>query len=314
MHAAGRRGYFMNRLTVFAVLIIAFGAAAGLRAGFGGGAPADREAPAVARRIVSLAPSITETLFALGLGDRVVGVTRYCMYPPEAAQKTIVGGFIDPNYEAIVALRPDVVCVLEIHSEARNRLHTLDVPVISVDHRSIEGILQSFEVLADQLGVPDAGDSLVAACRDRIESVQQKIADLPRPRVLLSSARELGKGRIESVYAAGRGQWYDELIVFAGGENAYPDDGIAFPEVAPEGLIRLDPDVIIELVPSLERATYTREDLLDEWRTVPGLRAAREGRVHLMVGDYVSIPGPRFVDTLEDLARVLHPEADWGAR
>jgi iron complex transport system substrate-binding protein len=112
---------------------------------------------------------------------------------------------------------------------------------------------------------------------------------------------------------AGRGQWYDELIACAGGENAYPADGLAFPEVAQEGLIRLDPDVIVELVPELESAKYSADDIVAEWRSIPGLRAVRGGRVHLLVGDYVSIPGPRFVDTLEDLARILHPEADWDA-
>jgi iron complex transport system substrate-binding protein len=302
----------MSRITIAAVLLCAFGGTAVFHAAFRPEAPVDRRADAIPQRVVSLAPSVTETLFALRLGDRVVGVTRYCLYPPEAQQKTIVGGFIDPNYEAIVALRPDVVCLLEIHTEARLRLNSLDVPTISVDHRTIDGILMSFETLADRFGVPDAGDALVSSCRARINAVQEAIANLSRPRVLLSSARDLGTGRIESVYVAGRGQWYDELIACAGGENAYPDDGIAFPEVAPEGLMRLDPDVIVELVPKSENAAYTHEDLLAEWRTVPGLRAVREGRVHLMRGDYVSVPGPRFVDTLEDLARVLHPEVDWG--
>lgn len=291
---------------------MAFGATAAFHAAFRLGDSADHRADAVPQRVVSLAPSITESLYALGLGDRVVGVTRYCLYPPEAQQKTIVGGFIDPSYEAIVALRPDLVGLLEIHTEARMRLNTLDVPTISVDHRTIDGILMSFETLADRFGEPDAGDALVASCRARIDAVQQTIAGLPRPRVLLSSARDLGTGRIESVYVAGRGQWYDELIAYAGGENVYPDDGLAFPEVAPEGLLRLDPDVIVELVPKTENAAYTREDLLAEWRTVRGLRAVRDGRVHLMRGEYVSVPGPRFVDTLEDLARVLHPELDWG--
>ncbi len=301
----------MNRFFVAAILVAAFGAAAVLRAAF---PREDRPAPASSgapQRIVSLAPSITETLYALGLGDRVVGVTRYCLYPPEAQQTAIVGGFVDPSYEAILALRPDVVCVLEIHTDARQRLHTLEVPVIVVDHRTVEGILASFETLADQTGVHNAGVKLVQECRARIDAVTRKTAGLSRPRVLLSSARELGKGRIESVYAAGRGQWYDELIAYAGGENAYPDDGIAFPEISPEGLTRLDPDVIVELVPELEVAKYTVDDILAEWKSVPGMRAVREGRVYILSGHHVAIPGPRFVQTTEELARALHPEVDW---
>lgn len=301
----------VKRLTAITMIAAAFGLTGLLRAFF---TPEDHASVAsggVPQRVVSLAPSITEILFALGAGDRVVGVTRYCEYPPEAQAKAIVGGFVDPNYEAIVALRPDVVVLLAIHTEAQQRFQALEVPVIAVDHRTVEGIFESFTTLADVLGVRKSGDRLADECRQVIERVIRKTADLPRPRVLLSSARELGTGRVETAYVAGRGQWYDELIDYAGGENAYPDDGLAFPEVSPEGLIRLDPDVIIELVPELEQADYTADDLLAEWRTVPGLRAAREGRAFLMRGDYVSIPGPRFVDTLEDLAQILHPDAEW---
>ena len=303
----------MNRITIAAILIAVFGVSAALRSVIPRDVPTAEAPESAPQRIVSLAPSITETLYALGLGDRVVGVTRYCLYPPEAQQTTIVGGFVDPSYEAILALRPDLVTVLEIHTEARQRLHTLDVPVLAVDHRTIDGILASFTTLADRMDVEEAGTRLTQACRERIENVQRRTEGLARPRVLLSSARELGKGRVESVYAAGRRQWYDELIAYAGGENAYPDDGIAFPEVAPEGLIRLDPDVIVELVPELERARYTADEIVAEWRSVPGLRAVREGRVYVMPGHHVAIPGPRFVQTLEELARVLHPEVEWDA-
>lgn len=301
----------MNRTIVVAILVVAFGTTAALRAAFPRGERRAAESSSEPQRIVSLAPSITETLYALGFGGRVVGVTRYCLYPPEAQQTAIVGGFVDPSYEAILALRPDLVCVLEIHTDARQRLHTLEVPVVAVDHRTVKGILASFETIADRMGAHDAGMKLVRECRARIDEVIHKTAGLPRPRVLLSSARELGKGRIESVYAAGRGQWYDELITYAGGENAYPDDGIAFPEIAPEGLTRLDPDVIVELVPELETGRYTAGDILAEWKSVPGMRAVREGRVHILSGRHVAIPGPRFVQTTEELARVLHPEVDW---
>ncbi len=264
-------------------------------------------------RIVSLAPSITETLFALGLGDRVVGVTRYCEFPPEAQSRAIVGGFVDPNYEAIVTLKPDLAVLLVIHDEAQARLRTLEVPVLLVDHRTVAGILDSFETIGRRCNTQAAASALVASCRARIAAVERKTAGLPRPRVLISSARELGAGRIESIYAAGRGQWYDELLRMAGGENAYPDDGIAFPEISPEGILRMDPDVILELVPQLESARYSEADILAEWKSVPGLRAEREGRIHLLRGSHVSIPGPRFVEVLEDFARLLHPEVDWRA-
>ncbi len=303
----------MRPINAFPIALVIFAAVVALRSLF---FPASTPAPSPAssappQRIVSLAPSITETLFALGLGDRVVGVTRFCEYPPEAQTRAIVGGFVDPNYEAIVTLEPDLVAALTIDDEARARLAGLRIPVLAVDHRTLGGILDSFIQLADRCGARDRGVALAADCQRRMDAVERKTRGLPRPRVLISSAREFGAGRIESVYAAGRGQWYDELLRIAGGENAYPNNGIAFPEISPEGLMRINPDVIIELAPKVEIGKYSESEILAEWDSVPGLRASQEKRIHLLTGSYVAIPGPRFLQVLEDFARVLHPEVNW---
>ncbi len=303
----------MRPLKAFPIALLVFAGIVALRSFFGSEQAPAPAMPADPKRIVSLAPSITESLFALGLGDRVVGVTRYCEYPPEAKTRAIVGGFVDPNYEAIVKLKPDLVALLVIHDEAKAKLAGLQIPVLAVDHRTIPGILDSFIQLADRCGARDRGVQLAAQCQARMDVVERKTRDLPRPRVLISSAREFGTGRIESVYAAGRNQWHDELIHLAGGENAYPDDGIAFPEISPEGILRINPDVIIELAPKAETGNYTKEQIVAEWDSVPGLRAAQEKRIYILNGDYVGLPGPRFVQLLEDIARALHPEADWNA-
>lgn len=305
----------MRTRTAIVIVALVFAGAAALHLLFGGASvsTSSLHTGSPPRRIVSMAPSVTETLFALGLGDRVVGVTRYCDYPPEAASKAKIGGFLDPNYEAIVKLDPDLVVLLVIHSEARERLAQLAISTLSVDHRTVEGIFDSFHQIGDRCGAAPAAGRLVAKCQRRMTAVRDKTAGLDRPRVLISSARALGTGRVETVYAAGHGQWYDELIDLAGGENAYPDDGIAFPEIGPEGLVRLDPDVIVEMAPELDDRQYTVQDLVDEWKTIPGLRAVEDGRVYVLHGDYVAIPGPRFVRVLEDLAHVLHPNVDWSA-
>lgn len=302
----------MRPTRAFPIALLIFAAVVALRSIFG---PGESAPPPVSsgppQRIVSLAPSITETLFALGLGDRVVGVTRYCDYPPEAQTRAIVGGFIDPNYEAIVQLSPDLVALLVIHDEAKARLTGLRIPFLAVDHRTIPGILDSFVQLADRCGARDRGLALAAQCQARMDQIERATRDLPRPRVLISSAREFGTGRIESVYVAGRNQWHDELIRLAGGENAYPDDGIAFPEVSPEGILRIDPDVIIELAPKAETGDYTVAQIVAQWDSIPGLRAAQEKRIYVLNGDYVGLPGPRFIDLLGDIANAIHPEAGW---
>ena len=264
-------------------------------------------------RVVSMAPSITETLFALDLADRVAGVTRYCDFPPEAKAKPQVGGFLDPNYEAIVALEPDLAILLTIHDEADARLNDLGINTLIVEHRTLEGILDSFRRIGEVCGAPEAAEALVADCERRMERVRRRTADLERPRVLISSARELGSGRLGTVYAAGKGQWYDNLIEAAGGTNVFEASSGQFPAISSEGLLRLDPDVVIEMAPDLADASYTREDILAEWATLPDMTAVKTGRIYVLGGDYVPVPGPRFVQTLEDIAKVLHPDVDWSA-
>lgn len=306
----------MNKRTLFGIVVLVFGSSLVARWMFY--TPAEDlvvSAPPAGgyTRLVSLAPSITETLYALGLGDRVEGVTRYCDYPPEAKERPRVGGFLDPNYEAIVGLEPDLVLLLTIHAEAKNRLAALGIDTLVVDHRTLDGILASFQAIGDACGIADTARELVADLEARIHRVRAKTAGLDRPRVLVSSARELGKGRVESVYAAGKGQWYDDLIEYAGGENAFQDTLVQFPQISAEGLLRLDPDVIIELAPELASASYTAEDVRAEWDGLADMTAVKTGRIYVLDGDYVSIPGPRFVNTLEDMAKVLHPEVDWSA-
>jgi len=262
-------------------------------------------------RIISMAPSITETLFALNLADKVAGVTRYCDYPPEAESKPQVGGLLDPNYEAIVALEPDLAILLTIHHEAESRLKNLGISTLVVEHRTLDGILESFRLIGEACRASDAAEALVTESERRMERVRSRTADLDRPRVLISSARELGSGRIGTVYAAGKGQWYDNLIEAAGATNVFEDGALQFPAISKEGLLRLDPDVVIEMAPDLAEASFTREDIIAEWATLPDLTAVKTGRVYVLGGDYVPVPGPRFVQTLEDMAKVLHPGVDW---
>lgn len=277
-----------------------------------GAAPSPVAAPSP-ERIISLAPSVTEVLFALGLGDRVCGVTRYCTYPPEAAAKAEIGGFFDPNYEAIVALEPDLAVLFPVHGEIQDRLHDLGIETLIVDHRTLEGILDSIRIAGRACGASERAEELLAGIQSRIERITEKTQGLERPRVLLSAGRNLGSGRLEEVYAAGKHMWYDDLIAYAGGVNAFEDETVQFPSLSGEGLLWLDPDVIIEMAPDLDNKPYGRQDLIDEWSTLDDLAAVRSHRVHVLGGDYVTIPGPRFIRTLEDMAEAIHPELDWEA-
>ena len=260
-------------------------------------------------RIVSLAPSVTEVLFALGLGDRVVGVTRFCRYPPEAARLPQVGGYLDLNLEAIVSLEPDLVVLIQDHDAARARLEALGVPTLQVDQGDLDGILRSIEEIAARCGVAERGVELVAEIRGRLDAVEQRVAGLPRPRTLAVVGREAGSGSLATVWVAGTETFYDDVITLAGGVNAAQASPVTYPEVSREGLLHIDPDVILDLLADLDDRGVAAAAAAADWRQMATLRAVRGGRVHLLEHELTVVPGPRVADLVEEVAQALHPEA-----
>lgn len=261
------------------------------------------------RRIVSLAPSTTETLFALGLGERVVGVSRFCDWPSEVRNRPQVGGLFDPNLERILRLQPDVVIGLDGQPDTLWPMRKLGLPLVVVDHRSIDGLLESIRVLGGVCGASAEAERLLRDIQDRLEAVGRRVSGRPRPRVLVSVQRTIGAGRIENIYIAGREGHLGRIVQLAGGDNAAPAAWAAFPIVSAESLLVLDPDVIFDLVPGFCSQNVPREQILADWQSLEGLRAVREGRVYVLDEDFVFRPGPRFILLVEKLARLLHPEA-----
>ena len=257
-------------------------------------------------RIISLSPSITETLFALGLGERVVGVTRFCTYPPQASEKQSVGGYLDPSYETMVLLEPDLVLLLEEHESVRVYLDRLGIHHATVHNRTIDEIMGTITTIGEICCVVERADSLSADIGRRMDGIRGGIPPGPRPRVLVSVGRTMGSGTLTDVYAAGAGTFYDELIDLAGGENVYSGGSIAYPLLSAEGLLHLNPDIIFDLVPDFEKNGYDREAVLDEWHSVENVRAVKNSMVFLLTGDYTVIPGPRFILLLEDVAEIIH--------
>jgi iron complex transport system substrate-binding protein len=287
-------------------------------AGCGRGRPPDQTSPAPGdapppRRIVSLAPSITETLFALGLGDRVVGVTRFCTYPAEALEKPRVGGYFDTSYEAVLSLQPDLVITLRPHERARQQLAALGVPTLTVGNETVKGIMDSIERIAEVTHAQPEAGRLLAGLRERIRRLKEATASAERPSVLVSAGRSLGDAGLKEVYIAGRGNFYSEMIALAGGRNAYKGS-LPFPAVTTEGLLQLQPEVIFEMTGDLARQGLTTSDVVRQWAGLNALPAVASGRVHVLTNDYVTIPGPRFIQTAEDMARALHPALPWEPR
>ncbi|GAB6187316.1 helical backbone metal receptor [Thermopirellula anaerolimosa] len=268
---------------------------------------AGREPTAVPQRVVSLSPSITETLFALGVGDRVVGVTDFCRYPPEAADLPKVGGYLNPSAEAVLRLQPDLVIVPAGAQRFEEMFEHFSLPVLTVDHRNLEGVFASFETLGRVFGVEERGRKEAAMLRERLDRVAERWRGRPRPRVLLAIDRTIEENRLRDVYAAGDDGFLDQVIELAGGENAAKHLGVPFPVLSAEGILRLDPEVIVDLVGDMPAADVDREVILSGWKQVREVAAVRTGRVYIL-SDVPVVPGPRTPLLVERLARCFHPE------
>lgn len=268
-------------------------------------APVSVEAP---RRIVSMAPSLTETLLALGLDDRVVGVTRYC---PDVDGALVVGGYFDPSYEAILSLEPDLVIVMQSHDELHRRLADLGLDTLRVDQHDVDGILRSIHDIAVRCGIELRGLDLVERLRSALDGVTAAVEGLHRPRVLVVVGREPGSGRVGTLWAAANDTFYDDVIRLAGGANAVTNTVIRYPELSIEGLMVVDADVILDVVADGGARGVSADEAAADWRELGDLRAVRDGRVHVLMDDFVVIPGPRIVNTVRTFAEVLHPELRW---
>ena len=295
-------------LLIAGVILLLFFPSSGCRRGGTSSEPTEKTPPA---RIVSVVPSVTETLFALGLGDRVVGVSDYCKYPPEANGLPKLGGLYNPNIERIVELRPDLAVLLREHRELEEKLGRAGIKTLSVDHASVGGILNSFVEIAARCGVPDAGAALRGECEERLEKLRVIAGGKPVS-VLLVLDRDLGERGVREVYAAGKNRYFNDLLRLAGASNVLADAASAVPTLSREGIIGLKPDVILDLsslgaVPD-EDAAELEELYRHDWDSfADSVPAVRDGRVYPILADYATVPGPRFVRFAELLSGILHP-------
>jgi iron complex transport system substrate-binding protein len=251
-----------------------------------------------ARRVVSLLPAATGTLFALGAGDRVVGRTRYDD-EPHLAHLPSVGGGLDPSVEALVALRPDLVLAWEGPggSPLRQELDALGIPVFGLATRDTAAIYANVRRLGRLTGRDAAADSVSAAIRARLEAVRASVPPGPRPRVLYVVG-------IDPPFIAGTDNFISELIGVAGGDPVPLAAELrgASPQVSREALVRLRPDVVVLPVQAGDDDSLERLRREPGWRDVP---AVREGRVATVPADLVSQPGPRIAEMAEALAAAI---------
>jgi iron complex transport system substrate-binding protein len=252
------------------------------------------------QRLVSLAPSITEAVYALGLGDRLVGDTDYCDYPAEAKLKPRVGNLLNPSLERIVALKPDLVLGSPEANrrEVADRLEKLGIPVYGVTARSVAGMLHSLVDLGRVLGVEREAQVVSQRLRNRIAAIEERVRAYPRLRVLFVVW-------YRPLTTAGTRTAIMDVIRLAGGDSVTNDLTGEWPHLSLEEALRRNPDVI------LYPQTGSFFPGLDEFVRLPGwrdMRAVKNRRLYC-VSEAITLTGPRLVDALEEVANVLHPRA-----
>jgi iron complex transport system substrate-binding protein len=260
------------------------------------------------RRIISTSPSITEMLYAMGLGDRVVGVTTFCHYPPEAARKPKIGNYLRPDVEAILALRPDLVIAERSMIRQAVSLPRLKLHVIEIDDATIAGIVESIRVIGRATGAQARAAGLCSEIQNSIESLRQRTRRLPRPRVLFIVGRT--PGRIEDLIAAGGSSYLGEVIEAAGGENVMRDTAAGYAKVSLEEILARDPDVIIDMGEMAQTVGITqrqKQAVVALWRRYPHLKAVKSNRVFAVASDVFVVPGPRVTEAARLIAALLHP-------
>jgi iron complex transport system substrate-binding protein len=262
---------------------------------------------AASARIVSTSPSITETLFALGLGDRVVGVSSYCRYPAAAARLPKVGSFLRPETEVIARLRPDLVIVHAGPHHVPAQLSTLGIASITVDRGTLASVYSSIRAIGAAADAGDRAARLVADLESRLSAVRAEAAQRPSKKVLVIVGRQ--PGTLGDLVAVGRGSYLNDLVTIAGGVNVLDRAGLPeYPRISMETVIRLEPDLIVdagdmgETEDEHRRRQPTTERL---WRQQTNVKAAQANGIHAVTSGAFVVPGPRVVEVAETLARWL---------
>jgi len=267
---------------------------------------------AAPRRIISTAPSITETLFAIGAGDKVVGVSTYCHYPPEALQRTKIGTYMNPDAETILSLRPDLVIVQKMPGNLTATLRRLKLNVVEVEHGNLDQTLSSIRLIGGAAGNEREAEALAGRLRGRLDEIRQAAARLPKRSVSFVVGRL--PDRLAGMVVVGRGSYLDDLFAVAGGVNAFGDSPLAYLKISLEQMLGRNPDVIIDMGDMSDTVGVTvkkKRSVVALWGKQPVLKAVQARRVYAVASDIFVVPGPRMVEAAREFARMLHPEVAW---
>ncbi|MDZ4859098.1 MAG: helical backbone metal receptor [Candidatus Hydrogenedentes bacterium] len=263
--------------------------------------------PAPARGIVSFGPNITETIFALGEGDRIVGVTNFCDYPPEAAAKTRVGGYLDPDLEKITALAPELIILPGKMEKLATLAQQNRIPILNAHMDSLATIYASIRSIGAALGCSPKADELCARIEGDLDAVRESVKDQPRVKLLIINARQ--SHDLNNLFTVGQTSFISELADIAGGDAIFNDTDNPYFEASKETVVMRAPDVIIEFHAGENLTAEEQARYIADWNELAGLPAVRNQRVYLFLESYGLRPGPRVGLIAARLAQLLHHDA-----
>jgi len=247
-------------------------------------------------RIISLAPSITETLFFLGLGDKVAGVTRYCNFPPEARTKTIVGGVVDPNYEIIVSLKPDLI-IMTVEGNTResfNKLSNLGFKIFVTNPRNFEGIFKTILDIGKICGVEKRAIDLVDSLKSELDKIKKINTSKTKPKIFVLLS-------LNPLMTAGKNTFINEIIENAGGINVGKNSKQNYPIFNREEILKVNPDIIILTDPKIEKDELLK--LFPEWKHI---KAIKEDKIFKIDPDILLRPSPRVILATKIIAQLIN--------
>ncbi len=255
------------------------------------------------KRIVTLAPNLTEIVFELGLGDRLVGVTRFSNYPPDAARIPKIGSYVNLNVEKIIELAPDLV-IATANGNNKMVIELLGhsgIPVYVVNPRNLREVIHTIAILGNPLGVRKRAKELAKRMNFRVDNIVRKVKGLKRPLVFLQI-------NIKPIMTVNGNTFHNDLIRLAGGKNMAEDLPVTYPRISMEEVICKKPEVII--ISSMERGG-SFEAARKKWMKWPNIPAVKDGRVYLVNSDLLDRSSPRLIKGLETVAKLIHPEVEW---
>ena len=255
-------------------------------------------------RIVSLVPAATEMLFAIGAGPAVVGVSSFDTFPPEARTRPKVGALVDPDFERILSLKPDLVIVYKSQDELIQRLARVNIPTFIYVHAALADVTETIRAIGNRIGRGAEGSALAQRIDADLDRVHASVAGHPRPRTVLLFGRE--PGTLRSMYASAGVGFMHDLLLVAGGADAFDDVKRQSLQVTTEVLLARAPDVVLEVHPS---PTWTTARMAAErkvWDTLASLPAVRTNRILILADDRLVLPGPRVAEAARLMAEALH--------